>query len=76
MSSHDQRGIDRADRLLRMRHGVLSSEWSAQTQVSAVIDSSGRLELPDDALAHFPHRRVVVEVEGDHVVLRPPVVEP
>lgn len=72
MSSHDQRVVARADRLLRMRHGVLSSEWSRQSQVSAVIDSSGRLQLPDDALALFPHRRVLVETEGDHVVLRPP----
>lgn len=74
VSSHDPRVVDRADRVLRMRHGVLSSEWSREEQVSAVIDSTGRLQLPEEALAHFPHRRVVVEVEDDRVVLRPPEV--
>lgn len=76
VSSHDQRVVDRADRLLRLHHGVLSSEWSRQSQVTAVIDSSGRLQLPEDALSLFPGRRVVVEHEGDHVVLRPPPEDP
>lgn len=72
LSSHDQRVVERAGRLLRLRHGVLSSEWSRESRVTGVIDSSGRVQLPDDALALFPHSRVVVETEGDHVVLRPP----
>lgn len=74
VSSHDPRVVDRADRVLRMRHGVLSSVWSRDEQVSAVIDSTGRLQLPEEALAHFPQRRVVVEIEHDRVVLRPPEV--
>lgn len=74
VSSHDQRVVDRADRVLRMRHGVLSSEWSREEQLSAVIDSTGRLQLPEEALVHFPQRRVVVEIEDDRVVLRPPEV--
>jgi putative ABC transport system ATP-binding protein len=76
VSSHDPRVVDRADRVLRMRHGVLSSVWSREEQVSAVIDSTGRLQLPEEALAHFPQRRVVVEIEDDRVVLRPPEVSP
>ncbi len=72
VSSHDERVVERADRLLRLHHGVLSSEWSRQTQVTAVIDSTGRVQLPEAALAHFPGRRVLVEDAGDHVVLRPP----
>ena len=72
VSSHDQRVVERADRLVRLRHGVLSSEWSRQSQVTAVIDSTGRVQLPEDALAHFPQQRVLVQIEGDHVVLRPP----
>lgn len=74
ISSHDQRVISRADRVLRMRHGVLSSIWSREEQVSAVIDSTGRLQLPEEALIRFPQRRVVVEINDDHVVLRPPEV--
>lgn len=72
ISSHDERVVERADRLLRLHHGVLSSEWSRQSQVTAVIDSTGRVQLPEAALAHFPGRRVLVEDAGDHVVLRPP----
>ena len=72
VSSHDERVVERADRVLRLHHGVLSSEWSRQTQVTAVIDSTGRVQLPEAALALFPGRRVLVEDAGDHVVLRPP----
>lgn len=72
VSSHDQRVVERADRLLRLQHGVLSTDRSRSSRATAVIDSSGRLQLPDEALARFPARRVLVEDAGDHVVLRPP----
>ena len=54
VSRRDERVVERADHLLRLHHGVLSSEWSRQTQVTAVIDSTGRAQLPEAALAHFP----------------------
>lgn len=72
VSSHDERVTGRADRLLRLRHGVLSTEAAARGPVTAVIDASGRLQLPPAVLELYPSRRVVVEVDGDAVHLRRP----
>jgi putative ABC transport system ATP-binding protein len=74
ISSHDDRITHRADRLLRLRHGVVSSETtSARRAAAAVIDATGRLQLPPEMLDLFPDRRVVVETDGDEVRLRRPV---
>lgn len=75
ISSHDDRVTHRADRLLRLRHGVLSSEAAGRRTAAAVIDGTGRLQLPPEVLDLFPDRRVVVEADGDHVRLRRPEVE-
>ena len=72
ISSHDDRVTHRADRLLRLRHGVLSSETSRRQATAAVIDSTGRLQLPPAVLELFPGRRVVVETVGDEIRLRRP----
>jgi putative ABC transport system ATP-binding protein len=72
ISSHDERVMHRADRLLRLRHGVLSSETHGARVTSVVIDSTGRLQLPPDVLERFPSRRVVLELDDDGVRLRPP----
>ena len=73
ISSHDDRVTHRADRLLRLRHGVLSSETtSTRRAAAAVIDATGRLQLPPEVLELFPDRRVVVEADGDQVRLRRP----
>lgn len=76
ISSHDDRITHRADRLLRLRHGVVSSETSGQQATAAVIDSTGRLQLPPAVLDLFPSRRVVVETVGDEVRLRRPEETP
>jgi ABC-type lipoprotein export system ATPase subunit len=75
ISSHDDRITHRADRLLRLRHGVVSSESSGRRAALAVIDATGRIQLPPDLLGLFPDRRVVVETDGDGVRLRPPGVD-
>lgn len=72
ISSHDDRVTHRADRLLRLRHGVVSSETSGRRTAAAVIDATGRLQLPPELLDLFPDRRVVVEADGDQVRLRRP----
>ena len=72
ISSHDDRITHRADRLLRLRHGVVSSETAGRRTAAAVIDATGRLQLPPDLLGLFPDRRVVVEADGDEVRLRRP----
>jgi putative ABC transport system ATP-binding protein len=75
ISSHDDRITHRADRLLRLRHGVLSSETAGRRTAAAVIDATGRLQLPPEMLELFPDRRVVVEADGDQVRLRRPEVD-
>ena len=75
LSSHDPRVLSRADRLLQLRHGVLSSETSRRGSAQAVLDSTGRLQLPEDLLELFPDRRVLVERDGDGVRLRSPARE-
>jgi putative ABC transport system ATP-binding protein len=72
VATHDDRVIARADRVLALRHGVLSTERDLGGVAVAPIDSAGRLQLPRDALGLFPSGRAVVDVEGDRVVLRPP----
>ncbi|WP_197025862.1 ABC transporter ATP-binding protein [Nocardioides sp. URHA0020] len=75
ISSHDERIMHRGDRLLRLRHGVVSSETTSR-DTTAVIDGTGRLQLPPTVLDLFPSRRVIVEVGDDGVRLRAPEVEP
>lgn len=72
ISSHDERVTHRADRLLRLRHGVLSSETSGRTADLAVIDATGRIQLPPEVLGLFPDQRVLIEHDGDGVRLRRP----
>lgn len=72
ISSHDDRVTHRADRLLRLRHGVVSSETAGSRATAAVIDSTGRLQLPPAVLDLFPSRRVVIEADGDEIRLRRP----
>ncbi|MBA2956108.1 ATP-binding cassette domain-containing protein [Nocardioides sp. MAH-18] len=74
ISSHDERILHRGDRLLRLRHGVLSSETTLR-DTTAVIDATGRLQLPPDLLVRFPSRRVVIEDDGGVVRLRAPEEE-
>ncbi len=76
ISSHDDRVTHRADRLLHLRHGVLASETADTKVAAAVIDSTGRLQLPPAVLELFPSRRVVVETVGDEVRLRRPEETP
>lgn len=76
VSSHDERVSARADRLLRLRHGVLSSETAGRGTGTVVIDATGRLQLPPAVLALFPARRLVIEVDGPEVRLRAPEAAP
>ena len=72
VTSHDDRVISRADRVLRLRHGVLSSEREGTGAVVGVIDSTGRLQLPPEALVLFPGGRAEVRLGDGEVTLRPP----
>ncbi|WP_225755319.1 ABC transporter ATP-binding protein [Actinotalea sp. Marseille-Q4924] len=72
LSTHDERALRVADRVLRLRHGVLSSEQVLRGHHLATIDSTGRVQLPPDALLHFPDGRALLDVTEDGVVLRRP----
>ncbi|RKS75521.1 putative ABC transport system ATP-binding protein [Motilibacter peucedani] len=71
LSTHDARAVGAADRVLALRHGVLSTERDRGGRVTAPIDSTGRLQLPADALELFPGGRALVERDGDGLRLRP-----
>jgi ABC-type lipoprotein export system ATPase subunit len=76
VSSHDDRVVARADRVLRLRNGVLSSETGRAGTTVAVIDSTGRLQLPPEALDLFPAGRAEVLMADGEVTLRPPTEQP
>ncbi len=71
VSSHDQRVVRVADRVVHLRHGVMAEEHVAGAS-TAFIDSTGRVQLPPEALAAFPEQRVIVSVDDDGVHLSPP----
>ncbi len=72
LATHDARVTAAADRVLSLRHGVLSAERTGRGPTGVPIDSTGRLQLPPEALALFPGSRAEVTVTADGVVLRPP----
>jgi ABC-type lipoprotein export system ATPase subunit len=76
-TTHDPRITGHADRLLHLDHGVLGSELLAGSDAHhAVVDASGRVQLPPDVRALFPHRRVRITVRPDGVLLEPPEGDP
>ena len=60
-----------SDRVVALRHGVMSTEQWGSTTARATIDPAGRVQLPPDALELFPNRRAVIRLDGDRVVLEP-----
>ena len=71
VASHDPRLTGTADRVLALRHGVLSSDQDAGAEVTAVIDSTGRVQLPPGALGLFPDGRTRIHIDTDGVRLLP-----
>ncbi|MEZ5092606.1 ABC transporter ATP-binding protein [Nocardioides sp.] len=71
VSSHDPRVVRHADRVLHLRHGVLAEERGSGGSVT-FIDSSGRVQLPPEALEAFPDQRAVVRIDDDGVHLTRP----
>lgn len=71
VTTHDARLVAGADRVLLLRHGVLSTDRAAGGGDRAVIDSAGRLQLPQAALDLLSGGRAVVSVHDDHVRLDP-----
>jgi putative ABC transport system ATP-binding protein len=71
VSTHDPQVVEAADRTYYLRHGALQSETTGAASL-AVIDATGRVQLPPEALVHFPQRRAVLSVEPDGVRITPP----
>ena len=71
ISTHDPEVVRTADRTLHLRHGALEAE-SHEMRTLSVIDASGRVQLPPDALEMFPTRRAVVEMGDGEVRITPP----
>lgn len=71
ISTHDPEVVRTADRTLHLRHGALEAE-SHEMRTLSVIDASGRVQLPPDALEMFPTRRAVVELGEGEVRITPP----
>lgn len=76
VATHDAVAMRAADRILHLRHGHLEAETTLEADGEgrslAVIDGSGRVQLPPSALRLFPDRRAVVTVEEGEVKVAPP----
>ena len=75
VATHDPAAMQVADRTLFLRHGALHAEAKAGTneaQPLAVIDGSGRIQLPPNALKLFPDRRAVITLDDGEVRITPP----
>ena len=73
ISSHDPAVIAVADQLLVIRRGTLAARAArAGEEPLAVIDDAGRVQLPDDAMALFPDRRVRLSIADGRVRLEEP----
>ena len=71
-ATHDHRAVAAADRVLHLRYGVLSTEAVSGSAATAAIDSTGRIQLPPQALGLFPGGRAQVVIEGRGVWLLAP----
>jgi ABC-type lipoprotein export system ATPase subunit len=71
VSTHDPQLVRAADRTLQLRHGAVEAEtWEAK--LLSVIDASGRIQLPPQALQLFPNRRAELIIEDGTVRITPP----
>ncbi|MBI4259754.1 MAG: ABC transporter ATP-binding protein [Actinobacteria bacterium] len=71
VATHDPAAVRIADRTLYLRHGALHAEEEGDRQL-AVIDASGRIQLPPRALRMFPDRRARIRIGDDDVRITPP----
>src|SRR5215218_175078 len=71
MATHDPLAARAADQVIHLRSGTVAHEEVAGRRL-AVIDGDGRVQLPEEALARFTARRVLIDVTDDGVVLREP----
>lgn len=71
VATHDPVVVDALERTLALRDGSLESETGSRGR-QAVIDRSGRIQLPPTARALFPDDRALLRIEDGGVRLTPP----
>jgi putative ABC transport system ATP-binding protein len=71
MATHDPLAAAAADQVIHLRSGAVAHEELAGRRL-AVIDGSGRVQLPDSALRRFADRRVAIEEIPEGILLRDP----
>lgn len=71
LATHDPIVMRAADQILHLRHGSLEAETRFDRAL-AVIDATGRVQLPPDALALFPDRRAEIRIADGEVRMTPP----
>ena len=73
VATHDQRLLEGVDQVVTLRDGAVASVSTAGTEL-AVIDGSGRLQLPPAIRQRFPERRARVawDDEAGHMIVERP----
>jgi putative ABC transport system ATP-binding protein len=71
IATHDPAVVAAADRTYHLRHGALEAESTTGAPL-AVIDASGRIQLPSSWPRLFPDSRARIEVGDDEVRIVPP----
>jgi len=71
LATHDPIVMEAADQILHLRHGSLEAE-TRSNRALAVIDTTGRVQLPPEALKLFPDRRAQIRMEDGEVRITPP----
>ena len=72
-ATHDQRVLSAVDEVITLRDGAVASVSTGGSEL-AVLDRSGRLQLPPELRDRFPDRRVrlVWDDDGDEIGLERP----
>jgi putative ABC transport system ATP-binding protein len=71
LATHDPIVMAASDQILHLRHGSLEAE-TRFNRALAVIDATGRIQLPPEALKLFPDRRAEISLEDGQVRITPP----
>lgn len=67
VATHDARVLERVDQVVTLRDGSIASVTESGTEL-AVIDRSGRIQLPPAAREHFAERRAMVVWDPDREI--------
>lgn len=73
VATHDRRVLDRVEHVVALRDGAVATVTVGGTEL-AVIDRSGRLQLPPEIIERYPERRARLAFDGesDRVVIDRP----